>query len=209
MVASFWEVVSEALALNPEAYRAVEAMPFGGRSALLVVLLAGFSEAIAQGIVLFINQVKPLRFILSLVIAAILFVFGFLFWAGSTWLVATAIFRQFTPWDRLIRTLGLSFAPKLFSCFIALPYLGVPISFGLSVWSFLAFIVGIRANLNVSFSTAFWYSILGWVVFQILQNTIGRPIGAIGRWLKNTTAGMTLITDLKELEQSIQQGRQR
>jgi len=34
-------------------------------------------------------------------------------------------------------------------------------------------------------------------------------VAAIGRWLKNTVAGVNLVTDLKELEQILETGIQR
>ena len=59
-------------------------MPLGLKIAVLIVLLAGLSQAIAQSIILFINQVKLLRFMFSLLINVLLFVAGFGFLVLST-----------------------------------------------------------------------------------------------------------------------------
>jgi len=205
---SVWDLVFGAIALKPQAYRSMEHMPNGNQIAVWIVFFAGLSEAIAQGIVLFLNQVKPFRFIVSIGIAAVLFVFGFFFWAGSTWLIINLILRESVQLGQLMRTLALSYSPRLLSFFIALPYFGVPLSIILSIWSFLAFLVGITATLNIGTWQAFWCGAIGWLVFQILENTIGRPVSALGRWLKNTAAGVPLVTDLKELEQLVNRGRQ-
>lgn len=85
----------------------------------------------------------------------------------------------------------------------------MPISVLLSVWSFLAFLTGLKVALGLGIWQAFWCSALGWAVFQVMQRTIGRPVAAIGRWLKNTVAGVNLVTDLKELEQIVETGIQR
>ncbi len=204
---NFWDVEVGAISLNPETYRRVVESSSGGLIALGVLLLSGFSEAIAQGIVLFVNRVKPLRFVLSLAIASILFVFGFLFWAGSTWMVLKIFFGTRAPLIQLLITLAVSFAPKVFSIFIALPYLGVPISIILSIWSFLAFLVGIRATLGLDLWQGFWCGVLGWAVLQLLQRTVGRPVANIGKWIRNSVAGVPLVTDLKDLERIIAQGR--
>ncbi len=204
---NFWDVEVGAISLDPETYRRVVQSSSGGLIALGVLLLSGFSEAIAQGIVLFVNRVKPLRFVLSLAIASILFVFGFLFWAGSTWMVLKIFFNTFVPFAQLVITLAVSFAPKVFSIFIALPYLGVPLSIILSVWSFLAFLVGIQATLGLDLWQGFWCGVLGWAVLQVLERTIGRPVTRLGRWIRNSAAGVSLVTDLKDLERIIEQGR--
>lgn len=203
------QLIREAIALNPDAYRQADRLAAGTGIALWIVFFAGLSESLAQAIVLFLNQVKPFRFVISLAIGALLFVFGFLFWAVSTWLVSAVFLRGFAPFIQLTRTLALSYSPKLLSIFIALPYFGVPISIVLSIWSFLAFLVGIQASLGLGLREAFLCGILGWVVFQILQHTIGRPVASLGHWLRSTVAGVTLITDLKDLEHLVNQGRRR
>ncbi|MFM6206311.1 MAG: peptidase, partial [Planktothrix sp.] len=54
--------------------------------------------------------------------------------------------------------------------------------------------------------SAFTCTLIGWVVLQILQRTIGRPILAFSRWLSNWAAGTSLITDPKQLEQMLMNG---
>lgn len=205
----FWELVSGALTLNPEAFELIQTLPLSTRAALYIVLLAGFSQAIGQGLVLFINRVKPFRFVLSLLIASILFAFGYIFWTLITWLASNLLFGWDTSFFTVARTLGLAYAPLMLSFFVALPYLGVPISVLLSVWSFLTFLTGLRVALGIGVWQAFWCSALGWAVFEVLQRTIGRPVAGVGRWLANTAAGVTLVTNLRELEQIVETGVQR
>jgi len=83
----------------------------------------------------------------------------------------------------------------------------VPISIILSIWSFLAFLVGIRATLGLDLWQGFWCGVLGWAVLQLLQRTVGRPVANIGKWIRNSVAGVPLVTDLKDLERIIAQGR--
>ena len=205
----FWELVLGAIALNPKAYELIQTLPLSTRAALYIVLGAGFSQAIGQGVVLFINRVKPFRFVLSLLIASILFGFSYIFWTISTWLACYLLFRGDTSFFAVARTLGLAYAPLMLSFFVALPYLGVPISVLLSVWSFLASLTGLKVVLGLGLWQAFWCSALGWAVFQLLQRTIGRPVAAVGRALANTAAGVNLVTNLKDLEQLVETGVQR
>ncbi|WP_421654546.1 hypothetical protein [Leptothermofonsia sp. ETS-13] len=134
----FWDLVRGAITLDAVAFQQIQTLPLGAIAATGVVLLAGFSQAVGQGIILFANRVKPLRFILSLVIGAILFAIGVWFWSVSTWLVTEFVMGQQDSFLTVVRTVELAYAPQLFSTFIALPYLGIPISILLSVWSFLS-----------------------------------------------------------------------
>lgn len=205
----FWGLVRGAIALSPTAFQRINQLPYGTAAALYVVLLAGLSQAIGQGIVLFINRVKPFRFLLSLVIAAVLFAVSVGFWGVSTWLVARFLFGEQYAAESVLRSLGLAFAPQIFACFVALPYLGVPISIVLSVWSFLAFLTGLQTTLGLDLWQSFFCTALGWAVYEVLRRTIGRPVAAIGRQIANRTAGVKLVTNLRDLEAVVEAGVQR
>lgn len=205
-IEQIWQLLWNAIWLKPEAFQLINQLPRGLEVALGVTLLAGLSQAIGQGIILFVNRVKPLRFILSLIISAVLFGFGWIFWILSTWIACNVLFRFNPSLITVGQSLGLSYAPQIFSFFIALPYLGVPVSIALSIWSFLAFLTAMQATLGLGLWQAFWCGVLGWMMLQILQRTIGRPVARAGQWLANTAAGVKLVTDLKELERLVERG---
>jgi predicted Abi (CAAX) family protease len=192
-------LMSGAFALNEGAFQTVVQSPRGQTLAFLVVLVAGLSLAIAQSIILFINQVKPFRFVFSLLLNAILFVFGFLFLVLSTWLIGWIPGAAFIRWADLLKGLGLSYAPLLFSFLGALPYAGVPILNLLSVWHLLAMVAAVSAIAQIGGSQAFVHVGVGWVALQLLQNTVGQPIARFGRELADRVAGVDLAQDHEAL----------
>jgi len=200
----FWSLVQGANALNPDAFRAIEVHPAGILLAITVILLVGLSQSIGQGIVLFLNQVKPIRFVLSLGIAAILFVFSVAFWVLSVWVVSHLLYGVDVSFLKVFRVLGLSYAPLLWSFLVAIPYLGVPINVVLSVWSLLAFVRGFSVVTELDRWQVLGSAICGWMVFQIMQRTIGRPAIALGHWVSSSVAGVPLVTNLRQLEQTVQ-----
>ena len=204
----FWHLISGALTLNPEVYNQINSLPQGIQVALTIVLIAGLSQAIGQCVVLFINKVQKLRFFLSLGISAIIFLFSFWFWAISLWLVSQFIFNINLELLTIIRTLGLSYTPQMLDFLIGLPYLGIPISVLLTLWSLLAEITGIQEITQLNIWGAFACNILGWIVYQVSQRTIGRPITAFGQWLLNLAAGTELVTDREELEEIVMAGNE-
>lgn len=206
--ADFWELVRQAIALNSDAFQTVTTLPEANRIATNVLLLAGLSQAIGQSIILFINRVKPLRFLLSLIIAGILFVFSYGFWIGSTWLVSRLVFRQTLDFWVFYHTIGLAAAPQILSFMVAMPYWGVPLQILFSLWTLLAFIKGFNAMTGFGVWSIFTCSVLGWFVLQILQRTIGKPFSLLGGWLANTVAGTQLVTDLKGVEDLLETGLQ-
>jgi len=198
-----WEILGEVFLLNGEAFQNATTLSQGLQLALLVVLLAGFSLAIGQSIILFINQVQPLRFAFSLLISAVLYLFEFLFLVLSTWLIGLLPRSVHIPLPTLLIVLGLGYAPLLFSFLGALPYLGVPILRLLSIWNLLAMVVGFGAVANIGVGFAFGYVAFGWFVKEMLENTIGQPISQLGKAIADRAAGVTLVQDRRELAESL------
>lgn len=199
----FWELIREVLSFNSEAFQTIVHLPDGMLLALLVVVLAGLSLSIGQSIILFINRIKPARFVFSLLLNAILFTFGFLFLVLSTWLICLLPWSVNVPFLTLMKVLGLSYAPLLFGFLGALPYVGVPILNLLSVWRLLTMVVGFSVVAGVSETIAITYVAFGWIVLQLLESTIGQPIAKFGKKLADSVAGVELATKGEELQEII------
>jgi hypothetical protein len=198
---TFWDTVGRALTLEESVFVAVQTSPIGLRVALTVVLLAGLSEALGQCVVLFAARVKPRRFLASLLLSASLYGFSFLFLSASIWLVGTQVFGRAVAFETIVRTVGLGYAPYLFSFFVLTPYFGNPIGLTLGVWSLLAILEAVRGALELSLVQAFWCTALGWLLLQVVQRTVGRPIVAGARWLRRRIAGAPLATSRRELRE--------
>ncbi len=162
---------------------------------LSIVLLAGFSEAIAQSIVLFANRVKPARFFFSWAIDALLFAFGYVFLVLSTWAVCRLPGTPHLLLRELAVALALSYAPLLFSFLGAMPYLGPGILRLLRVWHLLAMIVAVATIGATTYVHAATYVALGWVVMVLAQQSFGKPIAQIGTRLLDAVAGVRLVDD--------------
>lgn len=205
---SIWDVLGGILVLNPEAFQAIRQLPgdYTDTVAFLIVFAAGLAQAVAQSIILFANRVKPLRFFISLLLAALLFVFGYLFWSLSIWLTSLWVLRAPIPWQVVSDVLAFSYLPLILSFLGALPYLGVPILRLLSVWNLLAVVVGFSVLAQLTARAAVWHVGLGWLVLLVLQQTVGQPVVNLGRWLTNKVAGVKLVVNRRQLEALITQG---
>ena len=205
----FWGLVARSLTLNREAFEQIHTLPLGLEAALLVMFIAGFSLAIGQMITLFVNRVKPIRFLLSLLMMAVLYVFSNVFWVLSTGLMSHILFASSASFITVLRTLGLAYAPLIGGFWVALPYLGMPIFVLLSLWSLLAVVIGLAIATDLTTWQAFCCSALGWAVLQVVHRAIGRPTAAIANWLKNTATAVKVVPNLRELEQILQTKLQR
>ncbi|MFM7324367.1 MAG: CAAX protease, partial [Nodosilinea sp.] len=200
-----WQLLGYVFALNSKAFTAATLLPYGGQLALWLVLLGGLSQGIGQSIILFINQVKPARFVLSLLINAILFTLGSLALMFSTWLITLLPWSVKLPLPDLLTVLGLAYAPLLFGFLGALPYLGLPILNLLSIWHLLATVVGFSTLAQVPVSRGIGYVVVGWVLLQVLQNTVGRPLTQLGKKLANRAAGVELVTNQRAIAETMRQ----
>ncbi|MCL6435841.1 MAG: CAAX protease [Leptolyngbyaceae cyanobacterium HOT.MB2.61] len=199
-----WEILGWVFVLNGEVFQRVTTLPGGITLAICVVLLAGLSLAVGQGIILFINRVKPTRFIFTLLVSAILYLFEFLFLVLSTWFICLFPSSISLSIPTLITVLGLSYAPLLFSFLGALPYLGFPLLRILSIWHLLAMVVGFAAVANIGAGFAFGYVAFGWFVKEALEHTVGEPIAQLGKTISDWVAGVPLTKNRAGLAERIQ-----
>ena len=202
----FWNLVSGVLLLNSETFKSINTLPSSLIASILVVLLAGLSQTFGQSVMLFINRVRPLRFVLSVAIAAVLFVFSYNFWVLSTWLVARWLFNVDLSVVEIVKTLGFSYAPLLLGFLMVIPYFGMPILIVLSIWTLMAIATGLGTISNLGIWQAFECCLGGWLVLQVSQRIIGKAIARITGRIVDWVAGVELITEPDYLEQMLYSG---
>jgi hypothetical protein len=197
---SFFNTIAAALRLQPEVFRAVQTDPAGIWVALTVVIIAGFSEATGQSVVLFLNHIRPARFGLALAIGAVSHLLGYLLWTLTIWLAGGALFDQEQPLLAVASAVGLAYAPQIFSFFVLTPYLGNLFSVVLSLWSMAAVIVAVRVGLRLEIWQAVTLAIIGWALLQTVRRTLGRPVMRVQRWLSSRAAGVQLKLGANDLQ---------
>lgn len=203
------DLVGQVLALQRAPFETMLAVPGGLPLALGVVFAAGLSISLGQSIVLFANHVRRSRFIASLLMGGVLYVFGFLFLVMSIWLVAKYGFGRDQFFTQMVRAVGLSYAPFLFGFFVLTPYLGSFFSVILSLWNLSALLIALVVTLDLSLLQALLCSVLGWLLLQIVGRTVGRPIQALARLARRLVAGQTLELNRGRLQDLIRRGRRK
>jgi hypothetical protein len=185
--------VGHALALDREAFALLDQGIAGLRLALSVVFVAGVSSAAGQSLVLFVNRVSPRRFAASLLLSGAIFTAVYLFWTTSLWLIAGYGFGHPRPYVNALRTVGLAYSPQLFGFLVLTPYFGSVVAAVLSVWNLLAIVVATGTVFHLTTLQSAASAALGWMLLQLLQRTIGRPVLSLGRRLRIAVAGRRLV----------------
>jgi hypothetical protein len=186
------QAILRALALDAQIFVAAQEARQGLWSALIVVGLAGLSQALGQSLVLFINQVRPRRFILAVLASTIGHVGGYGLWLVSVWLVGVYAFGVELSWAAVAAAVGLAYAPQLLAFFELTPFLGSPFGVLLSLWTLLAIVTAVRAGFGLETWQAVVTSGLGWLMLQAWHRTLGAPVNALGRWVEQRAAGVPL-----------------
>ncbi len=186
------KAILQALTLDERIYVAVQESRQGLWIALIVVGLAGLSQALGQSLVLFINQVRPRRFILAMIASTIGYMGGYGLWLASVWLVGVYAFGAEVSWTAVAAAVGLAYAPQLLAFFELTPFLGNPFGVLLSLWTLLAIVTAVRAGFGLEVWQAVATSGLGWLLLQAWRYTLGAPVYALGRWIEQRAAGVPL-----------------
>ena len=199
-VADLWGVIWSSLTLDQGLWRDLAANPDALRFqfAIVIVVIAGFSEAVAQSVVLFLNQVRAHRFVASLLINALLFTFGYVFYVLSINLVARVLYGAPRTNELILASVALTYAPLILSFATLIPYFGRGIRVVLSVYHVLALLIAVRIVFALEPLQALVCVAVGWVLFTLLSGTLGRPVITLARFLRNRFAGKQLL-DAQEL----------
>jgi hypothetical protein len=154
-----------------------------------VLFGAGLSFAIGQSVALFAVRVSPRRFAASLLVQALLFAASFFVWALATWGVAWALFDAARALRDVVAVIGLAHAPQLLGALVLAPYFGTPLAALLSAWTLAATIVATSAVFGLALPEAIACAAAGWLISQVGQRTVGRPLLRLGRRVRNWVVG--------------------
>lgn len=184
-----FKLIRHTLMIDQRAWEVVFTHPQSGRLIISLVFIAGFSTLVGESVVLFINQVRKSRLILSLVINGFVTVIGYMLWGLVIGLVGWLLFPIEPQPLAVLRLVGLSAAPLVFGFLILIPYLGTAIGKLIHVWSFIILISVVRYRYEVDLLLAVVTVGLGWLLMMLLTNTIGRPIIRLRQKIWKLTAG--------------------
>lgn len=207
-VQSLGAVIAAALHVRPDLLQQVARYPAGDLLITAMTVLAGGTLLAGQSVILFANRVKPSRFVFSLGFYGVIFALGLALWATTTWLCARLLFGTTQPVATALRIAGLSCAPLLFGFFIAIPYLGTPIEWGLRLWSFQIMLKLVQT----SFAYHIWQALicvaLGWLLLQALTRLLGQPLTQMRDWLWYVSTGTSFDTHTQEVAAATEELRQ-
>lgn len=191
--------IGEALRLNPLVFEIVESGPNAGWVIALIAILGGASLLIGQSVILFVNRVRPARFVVSLLVNGLVFTISLSVWAVAIWLTGKLLFPNSIPLRTVARMVGLGAAPYIFGFLVLIPYLGSFIGKVLDVWSFLVVLAGITYLANGTLWPALVCTGVGWLLVTVMSLTIGRPIVALRNRLFKRVAGTSLDASVADI----------
>lgn len=165
--------------------------------ALQILILAGLSETLGQSVVLFANQIRPVRFVVSLFISVFLFIAGGFFWYGSISLVSRFLFNHPLHMEKLALGISFSYTPLLFGFLAFIPYFGQRILQLLYVHSFVILTRLLESYMGLPLWQAILCPLVGLILVQILRSTIGRPIIWLSDKLLDLASGKDYHRDLQ------------
>ena len=169
--------------------------------ALAVVALAGISASVGQSLVLFINRVRPSRFVPAVLISLISYLAGYLLWTASIYAVGKYGFGKPVTWAPVAAVVGLAYAPQVLAFFELTPFFGNPFGILLSLWTMVAIVIAVQTALGLTLWQAVLAAGLGWLLLQAVRRTVGIPIYGVGRWLRKKAIGAQLQYAVKDLPQ--------
>ncbi len=200
-----WAIVWNAMALNPRLAQEVYQYPDAFWYILAVAVISGISLLIGQSVILFVNQVSPQRFLLSLLMGGLMHAISMIIWASVVFLAGDLLFSARPRFVDVLNIVLLSTAPFVFGFLVLIPYAGMFVYRVLNVWSFIIAVGAIRFTFNVGWFNALLAVGLGWVFAYLLTITIGRPVIALRNAVAQRVVGSSLDARPKEILNQLMQ----
>lgn len=199
LLPSLGEVIRRAMWFDPDIFAMTHQNRSGLWMALAIVALAGLSAAIGQSLVLFINRIRPWRFAVALLLSVVSYLAGYVVWTTAVWAVGVYLFGAQASWVALAAVVGLAYAPQILSFFELVPFFGNPFGILLSLWSMALVVAAVQVGLGLEAWQAVVAAGLGWLLYQLLRRTLGRPVYALWNWMEQHAIGVQLRYSVRDL----------
>jgi len=194
-----WNGIGMAMRLDPKVFAYVEQYQRSVWVILVIALLGGASLLLGQSVILFVNRVKPGRFVMSLLMNGIVFTLSLIVWAICIWIIGRFFFDNPPTVRVVMRMVGLGAAPYIFGFLILAPYAGNFFGRVISVWRFLIVLAGI----DYLYPRGFWASLivvgLSWLLMMLLTAVAGKPVIALRNKLWHRISGSDLDSSVQDI----------
>ncbi|MBP7002497.1 hypothetical protein [Amaricoccus sp.] len=182
----------DALSFDPDAFRRVAA-PGGPRGTVFaLVFVAGMSQATGHAVTLFLNHVRPGRFVLSLALQGAVYVAGALLTVALALALDEMAFGRNLAFLPTAAVVALAHAPRLLGILTLAPYIGEQLDRAIDVWVLLLTLFGLHHGLGLPFAGAAFFAFSGWAAMRLLTVLLGRPVGWLLGGLERVAAGAPL-----------------
>lgn len=178
-----------AITLQGSAFHDVVGTDARHADAFVVLVVAGISLLVGQSVVLFLNMVRPLRFVLSMVLLLAVVVVEVFAWSLSLWGAASLLEGSAVDLRDAVAMVALAYAPFVLGFLLLIPYYGPPIERILGIWALAALASGVLAVTSWSFAEVLVVVTIGYLFRQLIKVTLGRWVSGLDRWLWRTATG--------------------
>jgi hypothetical protein len=163
---NMWDRMRGAAMLDVATYEEVEHDESLTTQAAMVVILAAVARGIGGA-----DDGNT-----GLIIGVVAALFGWLIWAGITYLIGDKVFKGTATWGELLRTLGYAQAPAILLVLAFLPAIGGVVQAIVGIWLLVTGIVAIRQALDFDTGKAILTAFLGWLVAVLIPALLGITI---------------------------------
>lgn len=167
----------DALRLEPTLFQGVRDAPLGYMwPALGVALIAGVSTMLGHLAILSLNRIRGFRLLASLTLSGVVLAALHVIQMVITWFLLVVVLQRSLDLLPLVVVGLLALAPQSLSFITAFPHLGMLFGRVIGAWSYLVIIVGVAYSYRLEFGWALGFTLVGWLVMQLLSRMLQRPV---------------------------------
>ncbi len=165
---SFKRKIWQALTLDSQFYQTARGEKRTLRLALMVVVLAASSRAIANILISLLNRATPLGLVITALLGIFTVIVCYYFWTFTIWKIGQWLKCEVPDYKELLCPVGFAYAPQLLMFITIIPVIGRAIELLLSVWTLYAVILAVSEAMHITKLRAALISLVSFPVVQIV-----------------------------------------
>jgi hypothetical protein len=194
-----FQMVGGVLRLSPEPFLLLVQSPNLHGMVVWIVFIGGLSKMTGNSVVLFANRVKPIRFFISMFLAATQFTLNVFITTSFVWAIFIFLFNINPEYLDVVRTISLAYAPYWLGFLVFIPYLGTGIERLLRLYVMVTLIIGLRTVFGLSFLSALVNSLFIYLVVVGVDYLLGKIFTPLGDRLNTWAMGVGKVVQPKDI----------
>ncbi len=168
-------------------------------AAVAIGAVAGVSTLLGHCAILFINRVRGVRFVASLLVGAAFLLLLHVLQALLLWLVLGPVTGRSAAVLDVVTVALAALAPSVLGFLVFVPHVGILVGHLLQAWQAVCLWHLVVVLQGTSWWRALAAAVLAWLLMQVASRLLGRPLGVVAGRVWSLVTGRPAMLEARDV----------